>query len=108
MNAFGTSFFRQLKAKFLSAGAALVVACQQQTDVAQHPAKDTKIIRQDTMQQVNAPFHASNKVIFDIPALLPLTIAQIKAKLGKPVDELQADYMNAERGLVYKKKIICG
>ena len=42
-------------------------------------------------------------VVFDVPPLLRLSVNQVKAKLGRPFGDEQADYENATRVLIYKK-----
>jgi len=45
-----------------------------------------------------------NPVVYDIPPLLQLSMNQAKARLGRPIGEEQADYENATRMLIYKKR----
>ena len=77
----------------------LLAACQQQTDTT-HSLPDKSI---PATRQVVSSHLATSPVVFDIPVLLRLSVAQVKAKLGPPADELQANAVNTERSLVYKK-----
>lgn len=56
-----------------------------------------------TTQQLTSPRPAASSVVFDIPALLRQSVAQVKASLGPPIDELQANVTDTERSLVYKR-----
>lgn len=75
-----------------------LVACQQQTDVVQSTLSE----KNRPAKQISS-LHSAASAVFDIPVLLQLSIPQVKAKLGTPLEELQANAANTERSLVYKK-----
>ncbi|RZK27751.1 MAG: hypothetical protein EOO61_23010 [Hymenobacter sp.] len=91
-----------MKTQALFAILLTLVGCQQQSDASHSTANNIEAAARIDGKQANAPVKTNN-IVFDIPALLPLTLAQVKAKLGKPVEELQANVTNTERSLIYKK-----
>lgn len=75
-----------------------LVACQQQNDVVH-----STLSKKNRPANQISPLHSAASAVFDIPVLLQLSVTQVKAKLGTPLEELQANAANTERSLIYKK-----
>ena len=90
----------ELKLLALAGCFLLTYSCKERPTSMQEPSTKTKSLASKTSISAKK----SSSTVFDIPSLLHLSISQAKAKLGRPMDEEQADYENATRVLIYKKQ----
>jgi hypothetical protein len=82
--------------------ASVISSCHDKQTAAQPVRADVKPEAQAaTLSQIAPKKHQAS--IFDMPALMKLSISQIRSKLGPPLDEMQANVTDTERSLIYKK-----
>ena len=82
----------------------LACGCQEKPAPTQKASAKMKTERSSLASKPSTLVNRDNPAVFDIPPLLQLSVSQAKAKLGPPIDEVQADYENATRMLIYKKQ----